>query len=114
MTRSPSRSFAGLAGLVVMSALLVTLPGAPAGAADACVSGGEYAKIHSGMTIQKLAKILDGQTPLVDQAAQGKQAVRWYAACDGWDPVNDVVVRYHQQVVGRRTVIGKKLDVYVA
>jgi hypothetical protein len=81
---------------------------------DTCVGKGEYKAIKRGMTIEKLAQALDGQTPFADVEAKGKQRVRWYAACDDWQPEKDVAVRYHQPVVGRRTVTKKSLAVYVA
>ena len=91
-----------------------SLPGADA-ADNTCVGQGEYKRIHGGMTIQKLVEVLDGQTPFAESAgANNKQRIRWYAACEDWQPDKDVVVRYHQPVVGRRTVTKKGLDVYVA
>jgi hypothetical protein len=90
--------------------------GARAGAADdgTCVGKGEYKRIRGGMSIEKLTHVLHGQTPFADTEGKGKQHVRWYVACDAWQPDKDVRVRYHQPVVGRRTVTGKKLAVYVA
>ena len=102
-----------LAGLTCPAA--VAAPTAPALAADAtCVGQGEYKAIHGGMTIEKLGKVLEGQTPFADLDGHGKHRLRWYAACDAWQPEKDVLVRYHQPVVGRRTVTRKSLDVFVA
>ena len=80
---------------------------------DQPVSGVLTKKIKGGMTIQKLAALLDGQKPFADVKGQGPKRVRWYAACDNWQEVKDVSVRYRKHVVGRRTVMGKKLAVYV-
>ena len=66
------------------------------------------------MTIEKLGKILHGQMPFADTDGKGKQRIRWYVACEEWQPDKDVAVRYHQPVVGRRTVTKKALAVYVA
>jgi len=102
--------------IVLTAALLVTVPSGTAaqGADDTCVGSGEYDSIANGMSIQQLAKALHGQTPFADIEGKGKQRYRWYAACDAWQPDRDVYVRYHQPVVGRRTVTKKGLDVYVA
>ena len=101
-----------LAALAVVACLL------PSGAAQAvdgtCVGKGEYGQIKPGMTIQKLGMVLHGQTPFATVDGKGKHRFRWYAACDAWKPDLDVVVRYHQPVVGRRTVTKKSLDVFVA
>ena len=66
------------------------------------------------MTIQKLGKVLDDQVPFAETEGKGKKGYRWYVACEAWQPDLDVSVRYHQPVVGRRTVSKKALDVYVA
>ena len=101
-----------LAGLASPAAVVVQ---ADAQAADpTCVGKGEYKAIRGGMTIEKLGKVLDGQAPFADLDGRGKQRLRWFAACDAWQPDKDVLVRYHQPVVGRRTVTRKSLDVYVA
>ena len=101
-----------LAGLALPAA--VAAPATDARAADAtCVGKGEYKAIHGGMTIEKLGKVLEGQTPFADLEGRGKQRLRWYAACDAWQPEKDVLVRYHQPVVGRRTVTRKALAVYM-
>jgi hypothetical protein len=109
-TRTPA---AALAALTVLACLL---PATPAQAADdgTCVGKGEYHRIRAGMTIEKLGKVLHGQLPFADTEGKGKQRYRWYAACEDWQPDLDVVVRYHQPVVGRRTVNKKALAVYVA
>ena len=65
------------------------------------------------MTIDKLGKVLHGQLPFADTDGKGKLRFRWYVACEDWQPDLDVSVRYHQPVVGRRTVNKKALDVYV-
>jgi hypothetical protein len=102
--------------LVALALVVALLPGLTAGAARAddptCVGRAEYRQIHGGMTFQKLTQLLDGQTPLADREINSRLRVRWYAACDGWQPVKDVAVRYHKPVVGRRTVAGKKLGIY--
>jgi hypothetical protein len=64
------------------------------------------------MTIQQLTDVLHGQTPFALTDGTGKQHYRWYVACDSWQPDLDVSVRYHQPVVGRRTVTKKALAVY--
>ena len=64
------------------------------------------------MTIQKLAKVLDGQPPFATIDGKGNQHYRWYDACADWEPQRDVVVRYHQAPVGRRTVTKKALEVF--
>jgi len=110
MSRS-SCSLAGSVGLIVASAL-VLLPPASSAAAATCVSQAEYKAIHSGMTIQKLGKVLDDQVPFAVKEGKGNKAFRWYDACPAWQPDLDVVVRYHQAPVGRRTVTKKALDVY--
>ena len=77
-----------------------------------CVGKGEYSRIKAGMTIEKLGKVLHGQLPFADAEGKGKQRYRWYVACEDWQPDLDVSVRYHQPVVGRRTVNKKALAVY--
>jgi hypothetical protein len=79
-----------------------------------CVGSGEYKAIKLGMSIDKLGKVLHGQTPFATTDGRGKTRYRWYFACEAWQPDQEVVVRYHQPVVGRRTVSRKALDVYVA
>ena len=88
----------------------------PAVAADdeTCVGQGEYKKIAAGMSITQLQNALHGQTPFAETTGKGQQRYRWYVACDAWQPDRDVVVRFHEPVVGRRTVTRKGLDVYVA
>ncbi len=88
----------------------------PAGATDdpTCVGKGEYNKVKSGMSITKLQKTFHGQAPFAQTTGKGKQRFRWYVACEAWQPDLDVVVRFHEPVVGRRTVTKKRLDVYVA
>ena len=110
-TRTPTPA-ATLAALVVLACLL---PATPAQAADdgTCVGKGEYSRIKAGMTIEKLGKALHGQLPFADTDGKGKLRYRWYVACEDWQPDLDVSVRYHQPVVGRRTVNKKALDVYV-
>ncbi len=112
--RQRTRTTAALAALTLGASLV---PGLVSGAAVAddpsCVAKAEYKKIKGGMTIQKLAALLDGQKPFADVKGQGPKRVRWYAACDNWQEVKDVSVRYRKHVVGRRTVMGKKLAVYV-
>ena len=110
MSRS-SFSFAGSIGLIVASAL-VLVPSTPSGAATPCVSKAEFELIHSGMTIQKLGNVLDGQVPFATADGKGNQHFRWYVACEAWQPDRDVKVRYHQAAVGRRTVTKKALAVY--
>jgi hypothetical protein len=110
MSRS-SCSLAGSVGLIVASAL-VLVPSSPSTAAAPCVSKAEYGLIHSGMTIQKLGKVLDDQVPFAQIEGKGNKAYRWYDACEAWEPLRDVMVRYHQAAVGRRTVTKKALDVY--
>ncbi len=109
-TRTPK---AILAALAVLACLL---PAAPSQAADdgTCVGKGEYGRIKSGMTIEKLGKVLHGQLPFAESDGKGKQRYRWYAACEEFQPDLDVSVRYHQPVVGRRTVNKKALAVYVS
>ena len=109
-TRTPAATLAALAVLACL------LPTTPAQAADdgTCVGAREYHRIKSGMTIEKLGKVLHGQLPFADTEGKGKQRYRWYVACEDWQPDLDVAVRYHQPVVGRRTVNKKALAVYVA
>jgi hypothetical protein len=108
-TRTPA---ATLAALVVLASLLTTTPAQAAGDGT-CVAKGEYNRIKAGMTIEKLGKVLHGQLPFAETDGKGKQRYRWYVACEDWQPDLDVSVRYHQPVVGRRTVNKKQLDVYV-
>lgn len=114
---SRTRTAPALATIAALALSASLVPGLVAGEAVAddpsCVGKGEYKKIRGGMTIQKLAALLDGQTPFAVVEGKGRQRIRWYAACDGWQSVKDVAVRYRQPVVGRRTVTGKKLAVYV-
>ena len=108
-TRTPAATLAALAVLACL------LPATPAQADDGtCVGKGEYTRIKAGMTIEKLGKVLHGQLPFAETEGKGKQRYRWYVACEEWKPDLDVSVRYHQPVVGRRTVSKKALDVYVA
>jgi hypothetical protein len=103
-----------LAALALVAGLVPGLVmGAAQAAEDSCVGKGEYKRIHGGMTIQKLASVLDGQTPFAEVAGRGKKRIRWYAACEEWQPEKDVAVSYRQPVVGRRTVTNKALAVYV-
>ncbi len=101
-----------LAGLLCPAVALV--PAAVAAANGTCVGEHEFAKITSGMSMTKLQKAVHGQVPFADTAGKGKQRYRWYVACDDWQPDLDVAVRYHQPVVGRRTVTKKSLAAYVA
>jgi hypothetical protein len=103
-----------LATLALVACLVPGLVGGGAQAVDACVGKGEYKRIRGGMTIEKLAGVLDGQTPFAEAAGKGRQRIRWYAACEAWQPDKDVAVSYRQPIVGRRTVTRKALDVYVA
>jgi hypothetical protein len=117
MTRSRPRNRAAAPALATLALVACLLPGLVSGAAEAaddgtCVGKGEYRSIHGGMGIQKLTTLLDGQTPFVDAAGKGNKRIRWYVACDAWQPDKDVAVSYHQPVVGRRTVTKKALDVY--
>jgi hypothetical protein len=111
MSRS-SCSLAGSVGLIAAS-VLVLVPASPGVAAAPCVGEAEYNLIHAGMTIQKLGKVLDDQVPFATSDGRGNQHYRWYDACEAWQPDRDVVVRYHQAAVGRRTVTRKALKVYV-
>ena len=116
-SRTRTRALAPALGALVLAVSLV--PGLVTGSAQAgddgtCVGKGEYQKIHGGITIQKLVSILDGQTPFADTSLKGAKRIRWYVACEEWEPDKDVAVRYHEPVVGRRTVTKKSLDVYVA
>jgi hypothetical protein len=118
-SRSSSRPRTRQAATLGALALVVSLaPGLAAGAVHAddptCVGKGEYRQIRGQMSIQKLATLLDGQTPFAEAEGRGSRRIRWYAACDMWQPVKDVMVRYREPVVGRRTVTGKKLAVYEA
>jgi hypothetical protein len=106
-----SGSLAGSIGLIVASAV-VLVPATSSGADTPCVSKAEYELIRPGMTIQKLAKVLDDQPPFATIDGKGKQHYRWYDACQEWQPERDVLVRYHQAPVGRRTVTKKALEVF--
>jgi hypothetical protein len=110
------RAAPALAALALAACLLPGVVWSAAGAADdgTCVGKGEYRRIKGGMSIQKLGEVLHGQTPFAESTSNGKHRTRWYAACDAWQPEKDVSVRYHQPVVGRRTVTKKSLGVYVA
>ena len=103
-----------LAALVLVASLAPGLVGGPAVAADdgTCVGKAEFKRVHGGMTIEKLGKVLHGQVPFADTEGKGKKRTRWYVACDDWKPDLDVAVTYHQPVVGRRTVTKKALAVY--
>ncbi len=103
--------------LVLVTLVVAAVPGlvpTAVQAADdpACVGKQEYRRIKGGISLQKLTSLLDGQAPIADLQSGKRHRVRWYAACDGWQPVKDVRVRYHRPVVGRRTVAGKRLAVY--
>ena len=106
---------AWLPAAALLAGLLCVAP-PPAIAADdgTCVGQGEYKNIESGMSISKLQQAVHGQIPFAETTGKGKQHDRWYVACDAWQPDRDVVVRFHEPVVGRRTVTKKRLDVYVA
>jgi hypothetical protein len=119
MSRSGPSNRAAAAALATLALLACLLPGLVSGAAEAaddgtCVGKGEFKKIHGGIGIQKLVTILHGQTAFADTAGKGNKRVRWYVACDDWQPDKDVAVTYHEPVVGRRTVTKKKLVAYVA
>ena len=121
MVRPTSPSSRPRAAALVLAAAGLTVslvPGLVTGSAraadDTYVGKGEYKSIHGGIGIQKLSKILGGQLPFADTAGKGKKKVRWYLACEEWQPDKDVAVTYRQPVVGRRTVTKKALDVYVA
>jgi len=58
-------------------------------------------------------KIYNSSEQKAETEGKGKQRYRWYVACEEWKPDLDVSVRYHQPVVGRRTVNKKALDIYV-
>jgi hypothetical protein len=106
---------AWLPAAALLAGLLASAP-SPALAADdgTCVGQGEYKKIAAGMSISKLQQAVHGQAPFAETTGKGRQRYRWYVACDAWQPDLDVVVRYHEPVVGRRTVTRKGLDVYSA
>ncbi len=107
------RTLPAVVALALSASLGPGLVSAVASADDAtCVGRAEFKRIKSGMGLQKLGELLDGQAPLADLEASPRMRVRWYAACDGWQPVKDVRVRYHKPLVGRRTVAGKNLGVY--
>ena len=112
MSRASTRTPAATLAALVLACLL---PAMPAQAADdgTCVGKGEYNRITAGMTIEKLGKVQHGQLPFAETEGKGKQRYRWYVACEEWKPDLDVSVRYHQPVVGRRTVNKKALDIYV-
>ncbi|MEO6512998.1 MAG: hypothetical protein ABIO16_18515 [Nocardioides sp.] len=101
-----------LAGLLGPAVVLV--PAAVAADDGTCVSQHEFGQISSGMSMTKLQKAVHGQTPFADTTGRGKQRYRWYVACEDWKPDLDVAVRYHQPVVGRRTVTKKSLETFVA
>jgi hypothetical protein len=111
-TRPAAPALAALALVTSLGPGLVS-SAAQAAADGTCVGRGEYKHIHGGMTIQRLGEVLHGQTPFADTAGKGNKRTRWYVACEEWEPDLDVAVRYHQPVVGRRTVTKKALDVYV-
>ena len=118
MPRSRPLNRASAATLAALALVACLVPGLVSGAAVAaddgtCVGKGEFKRIHGGMTIEKLGKILHDQTPFADTEGKGKKRIRWYVACEEWQPDKDVAVSYHQPVVGRRTVTKKALDVYV-
>jgi hypothetical protein len=115
LSRDPTRSRVSALALLgaAVSTLVLPLAGASATDDGTCVGKGEYKAIRHGMTISQLADALHGQAPFADVEGRGKQRVRWYAACDAWQPVKDVMVTYHQPVVGRRTVTKRALKVYV-
>jgi hypothetical protein len=103
------------AAALVVGLLCPVLVPAPAQADDgSCVGSGEYAKIKRGMSMAKLQKTLHGQVPFAETEGHGPQRYRWYVACDDWQPDLDVAVRFHQPVVGRRTVTKKALESFVA
>jgi hypothetical protein len=110
-----SRWFVPAASLLAISLCLpLVVPTLPVSADDGtCVGKGEYSRVKAGMSIQKLGQVLHGQTPFADIDGKGKHRIRWYSACEAWQPELDMVVRYHQPVVGRRTVSKKSLDLYV-
>ncbi len=108
-TRAPATALAALA----VVACLLPAGDARAAADGTCVGKGEYSRIKPGMSIQKLGDVLHGQTPFAETDGKGKHRYRWYVACEAWQPDRDVVVRYHQPVVGRRTVSKRFLDVFV-
>jgi hypothetical protein len=114
-SRPRARQAAALAALALSASFL---PGVTAGPANAdeptCVGRAEYKLIKGGMSIQRLAELLDGQVPFADLQGQGTTRIRWYDACETWQKVKDVKVRYREPLVGRRSVTGKKLAVYVA
>ena len=113
-SHTPTRWLPALV-LLAGSACPVALA-APAGADDdpTCVGSGEYKNITAGMTIAKLQQAVHDQVPFAETVGKGKKRYRWYVACEAWKPDLDVVVRFHQPVVGRRTVTKKALAVYAA
>jgi hypothetical protein len=116
MSRFRARTRAALPSLasLALAATLVTGLGTVAHAAndDTCVGKGEFGRIKPGMSIDKLGMVLHGQAPFAQTTGMGRQRYRWYVACEAWEPDMDVAVRYHQPIVGRRTVTKKRLDVY--
>jgi hypothetical protein len=118
MPRPGPLNGAAAATLATLALVACLVPGLVSGAVAAddgtCVGKGEFKRIHGGMTIEKLGKVLHDQTPFADIEGKGKKRIRWYVACEAWQPDKDVAVSYHQPVVGRRTVTKKALDVYVA
>ena len=108
-----ARRAAALAALALSASVLPGLVAGSANADDAtCVGRAEYKRIKGGMSIQRLAEVLDGQVPFADLEGRGTARVRWYDACETWQSVKDVRIRYREPLVGRRTVTGKKLAVY--
>ena len=114
MARTPHTTRASLPAVVLLAGLLCPVSTAVAADDGTCVGSGEYKSIKAGMSIEKLTDVLHGQKPFAESMGQGKQRIRWYVACDAWQPDEDVAVRYHQPIVGRRTVTKKSLKVYVA
>jgi hypothetical protein len=111
--RPRARQAAALAALALSASLLPGLAAGPTHADDpTCVGRAEYKKIRGGMSIQKLAELLDGQVPFADLEGTGTTRIRWYDACETWQSVKDVKVRYRDPLVGRRSVTGKRLAVY--
>jgi hypothetical protein len=114
MPRSRTLTRAAAPALALVACLLPALVVGVAQAADdgTCVGRGEFKAIHGGMGIAKLGTVLHGQKPFAETTAKGNKHVRWYVACEEWQPDQDVAVTYRQPVVGRRTVTKKALDVY--
>jgi hypothetical protein len=114
-SRPRAPRLAALAALALSASLLPGLAAGPASADDpTCVGRAEYKKIKGGMSIQRLSELLDGQVPFADLKGEGTTRIRWYDACETWQSVNDVKVRYRDPLVGRRSVTGKRLAVYEA